>query len=176
MYAMVYLPYIYHKHQPNVGNYTMHGWKEYGDVILFFFRPFQLSGRIFQRNVSMIPGSSNSVQLKSYVPRHPNTSWEGIWNPKKCLKHLLRRYDWMSIGYYFWLVFYNQQHPIFHRWTNQHPIFHRRPTSNIHLFFFGWSSWWWSGSWRFPQANQLEISYGKKWEKKGLLGGSSQVS
>ena len=74
MYAMVYLPYIYQKNQPNVGNYTMHGWKEHGDVILFFFRPFQLSGIIFQRNVSMIPGSSKSVQLKSYVPRHPNTS------------------------------------------------------------------------------------------------------
>ena len=45
---------------------------------------------IMSQNVFL--GCAGIVHRLIIFPRHPNTSWEGIWTPKTYLKHLLRRY------------------------------------------------------------------------------------
>ena len=45
---------------------------------------------------------SNEDAATANSPRHPNTSWEGIWTPKTYLKHLLSRY--LDVGNTFFLT------------------------------------------------------------------------
>ena len=46
---------------------------------------FQINGpTVFHNNVEFI---FKETQCLSIFPRHPNTSWEGTWTPKTCLKH-----------------------------------------------------------------------------------------
>jgi len=71
---MVYLPHIYHQNQPNVGEYTVHGYYGYGEFITLFRIWWNTSILLLLILLAFTCGGSNEDMIRRKKEKKPVAS------------------------------------------------------------------------------------------------------